>query len=165
MSRFHVGQRVRIARHSTGSSGLGVNPIQVPKAVGRTAVIEGTISHPNAGFAPCGDYDVSIEDQGMSKYTPGPWIAQTDPDAISSDDWVIGIEGAPIDYVATCSRRDASLIAAAPIILQELKNANSQMDMAAECIVKGRYDEAMLHVCSMGRLRVAAIAAATGEAK
>ena len=48
------------------------------------------------------------------KHTPGPWIKQKDPNAISQDDWCIGIEGAPIDYVATCSERDSNLIAAAP---------------------------------------------------
>jgi hypothetical protein len=58
---------------------------------------------------------------------------------------------------------NARLIAAAPLLLQELRGANTQMEMAAECIEAGRYDEALLHVCSMSRKRLAAIAEATGE--
>lgn len=61
------------------------------------------------------------------------------------------------------SAKRARLIAAAPILLQELRGANTQMEIAAECIEAGRYDEALLHVCSMSRKRRAAIAAATGE--
>ena len=56
----------------------------------------------------------------MSKHTPGPWIAQKDPNAISVDDWCIGIENAPIDYIAVCSERNASLIASAPDLLEAL---------------------------------------------
>src|SRR5574337_2190473 len=37
---------------------------------------------------------------------------------------------------------NVNLIAAAPILLQELRGANTQMEMAAECIEAGRYDEA-----------------------
>ncbi|HXE06650.1 MAG TPA: hypothetical protein VN612_02055 [Acidobacteriaceae bacterium] len=61
------------------------------------------------------------------------------------------------------SAERALLIAAAPVLLEELQNATVQMDMAAECIEAGRYDEALLHVRSMKRKRTAIIAAATGE--
>ena len=48
--------------------------------------------------------------------TPGPWIAQRDPDG-HGEDWVIGFAGAPIDCVATCWEKDARLIASAPDLL------------------------------------------------
>ena len=84
----------------------------------------------------------------MSGHTPGPWIAQADPDARLSDDWVVGIAGAPIDYVATCSKRDAPLIAAAPLLLEA-------------CLLAR-------HICEPGNALQqqidAAIYAATGEA-
>ena len=60
MSRFHVGQRVRVARSTAGCRGHGERPFIVKDGVGRTAVIAGTMSAPNAGFYPHGDYDVSI---------------------------------------------------------------------------------------------------------
>jgi len=50
--------------------------------------------------------------------TPGYWVAQRDPDAIGKSDWCIGVDGAPIDYVAVCSERDARLIAAAKELLE-----------------------------------------------
>jgi len=64
----------------------------------------------------------------VSAHTPGPWIAQKDPNAISRDDWCIGVENAPIDYVATCSERDAHLIAAAPDLLAALQHVVSDWD-------------------------------------
>ena len=52
-----------------------------------------------------------------AQQTPGPWIATPDPHG-SPNDWAIGIgDGAPVDYVAVCSERDAALIAAAPKLL------------------------------------------------
>jgi len=51
-----------------------------------------------------------------TKHTPGPWIAQQDPNG-RGDDWVVGIgDAAPIDYVATCWKRDAKLIESAPLL-------------------------------------------------
>lgn len=52
-----------------------------------------------------------------TKHTPGPWIAQKDPDSIYNDDWCIGVDGKPVDYVATCSERDAGPISAVPELL------------------------------------------------
>ena len=57
----------------------------------------------------------------------------------------------------------ACLIAAAPDLLIELRQAVIQMEMAAECIESKRYDEALLHVSSLMRSKRAAIAKATGE--
>jgi hypothetical protein len=57
----------------------------------------------------------------MDKHTPGPWFAKPDPHAMTRDDWVVGIEGGPIDEVAVCSKRDANLIAAAPDLLDALR--------------------------------------------
>ena len=61
----------------------------------------------------------------MTKHTLGPWIARPDPNAISPDDWCIGIGDSlqNIDKVAVCSERDAHLIAAAPDLLEALKLA------------------------------------------
>jgi hypothetical protein len=58
-----------------------------------------------------------------TQHTPGPWVARPDPNAISSDDWCVGIGDnlANIDKVAVCSKRDARLIAAAPELLKELQ--------------------------------------------
>ncbi len=58
----------------------------------------------------------------MSAHTPGPWVASPDPNG-SPTDWVIGTtnESRPIDEVAVCNARDASLIAAAPELLEALE--------------------------------------------
>lgn len=52
----------------------------------------------------------------MSKqtFTPGPWVARSDPDAALRDDWMIGTPDGKPDEVAVCSKRDAKLIASAP---------------------------------------------------
>jgi hypothetical protein len=60
MSRFYVGQRVKVVRSTEGCRGRGERPHIVANGVGRTGVIAGTMSHPNVGFHPHGDYDVSI---------------------------------------------------------------------------------------------------------
>lgn len=54
-------------------------------------------------------------------HTPGPWIARKDPNAINPDDWCVGTGPQNIDKVAVCSFRDAHLIAAAPDLLDALK--------------------------------------------
>lgn len=70
-----------------------------------------------------------------AKITPGVWVAQKDPNAISRDDWCIGVEGAPIDYVATCSERDAHLIAEAGTVANETGLTPSQLaDQRAELL-------------------------------
>ena len=58
-----------------------------------------------------------------TKHTPGPWKATKDPDSIRGDDYCIGMETdvARIDRVAVCSECDASLIAAAPELLEALE--------------------------------------------
>ena len=92
----------------------------------------------------------------MSKHTPGPWIAQKDPNAISVDDWCIGIENAPIDYIAICSERNASLIASAPDLLEALKSC------AAVCAGEEMSKSGLIRALEQAR---AAIAKATGEPK
>lgn len=58
--------------------------------------------------------------------TPGPWIARKDPSiAATSDDWLIGTEEC-IDEVAVCSKRDAALIASAPMLLRALRQIQSR---------------------------------------
>lgn len=88
----------------------------------------------------------------MSKHTPGPWVAQPDPDAFGIDDWVVGIEGGPIDYVATCFKRDAKLIAAAPDLLDALSRTLSWLASYPGGGALGCYDQAL-----------AAVEKATGE--
>jgi len=53
-----------------------------------------------------------------TKHTPGPWVITQDNKG-SLDDYCIGT-GQRIDEVATCSKRDAHLIAAAPELLEAL---------------------------------------------
>jgi len=54
-----------------------------------------------------------------TRHTPGPWKATKDPHG-HRDDYCIGMETdvARIDRVAVCSECDASLIAAAPELLE-----------------------------------------------
>jgi hypothetical protein len=68
----------------------------------------------------------------MSKHTPGPWIASEEQSNAHTgrDDWCIGVPGGLADEVAVCSKRDASLITAAPELLQvavELSNIVREM--------------------------------------
>lgn len=58
---------------------------------------------------------------------------------------------------------NARLIASAPDLVIELRQAIIQMEMAAECIENGRYDEALLHVSSLMRSKKEVLAKATGE--
>lgn len=88
-------------------------------------------------------------------HTPGEWIAQPDPNALTRDDWVIGIEGGKIDEVAVCSERDARLIAAAPDLLDALKLC------AAVCAGEVMDKNGLVNALEKAR---AAIAKATGEA-
>ena len=54
-------------------------------------------------------------------HTPGPWFARKDPNALDNDDWCVGTGPENIDKVAVCSACDAHLIAAAPDLLEALK--------------------------------------------
>ncbi len=60
MSRFFVGQRVKIVRSSQGMCGRDDDPLIIQNPIGREGVIAGTVSHPNAGFYAYGDYDTSL---------------------------------------------------------------------------------------------------------
>lgn len=106
----------------------------------------------------------------MSKHTPAPWIVRFRADGSSyismgdpsngphkAADLFLTADGGDSDLA------DARLIAAAPELLIELRQAVIQMEMAAECIQEGRYDEALLHASSLMRSKRAAIAKATGE--
>ena len=81
-------------------------------------------------------------------HTPGPWFARKDPNALDDDDWCVGTGPENIDKVAVCSAWDAHLIAAAPDLLDALKE------------LRGWYQEHIgLPACAAN----AAIAKATGE--
>lgn len=90
-----------------------------------------------------------------TKHTPGPWIAQPDPDSIYKDDWCIGVDGMPVDYVATCSERDARPISAVPELLRVAELAvklNPQINYIGSGMIAELVERAK-----------AAIAKATGE--
>ena len=113
----------------------------------------------------------------MSKHTPGPWeVADHFDNEYGKVDFCeyqirgpAGTNGLELQIATVISDRipsheaNARLIAAAPELLIELRQAVIQMEMAAECIQEGRYDEALLHASSLMRSKRAAIAKATGE--
>ena len=80
-------------------------------------------------------------------HTPGQWIAHKDPNALDDDDWCVGTGPENIDKVAVCSSRDAHLIAAAPDLLDALKE------------LRNWYQE---HIGLPARAANAAISKATG---
>ena len=96
----------------------------------------------------------------MSGHTPGPW--SVDGIAIK-DEFSKAVALAVPRSMEHFTYGNARLIAAAPELLSELQSASVQMNMAADCIEAGRYDEALMHVRSMARNRRAVIAKATGE--
>lgn len=81
------------------------------------------------------------------KHTPGPWVAQHYSRSIDPDDWCVGVEGGAIDAVASCSERDAALIAAAPELLAALEAAREFIiDGMAMGFVGMPEDETVLEV-------------------
>ena len=80
-------------------------------------------------------------------HTPGPWFARKDPNALDNDDWCVCTGPENIDKVAVCSARDAHLIAAAPDLLDALKE------------LRNWYQE---HIGLPARAANAAISKATG---
>jgi len=68
----------------------------------------------------------------VSGHTPGKWVARPDPNG-SPNDWCIGLDDhvSPVDYIATCSARDARLIAAAPELLEALQDLMRAASLSA----------------------------------
>lgn len=97
----------------------------------------------------------------MNKYTPGPWFTKKARTLIN----VKGACGEQITQVSIYRENDAILISCAPDLVIELRQAIIQMEMAAECIEKGRYDEALLHVSSLMQSKKEVLAKATGESE
>ena len=114
------------------------------------------------------------------QHTPGPWTLSQEK-RWPWDYWISGKDGEIVGVfrLPACITDDTQksandrqenarlhanvrLMKAAPVLLAELKQAAMQMEMAAEAIEAGRYDEALLHVNSMCRGRKEAIAKATG---
>lgn len=60
MSRFYVGQRVRVVRSARGLPGDRGKPILAEAPIGRTGTVAGTMGSPNAGFNPRGAFDTSL---------------------------------------------------------------------------------------------------------
>ncbi|MGE0209762.1 MAG: hypothetical protein AB7S42_11540 [Lysobacteraceae bacterium] len=89
----------------------------------------------------------------MSAHTPGPWVAtpETYP---GSSDYMIGRAGHKPDEVAVCNRRDANLIAAAPVLLGALYSIVERID--------AEHGSPTFHRDELDAAR-AAIAKATGE--
>ncbi|WWO60456.1 hypothetical protein [Stenotrophomonas phage SOVA965] len=118
----------------------------------------------------------------MSKHTPGPWeVAEEDGEMFVQvvnqpaschpmfDRYRIihgYVGGDPTENPTAdlgTPEGNARLIASSPDLVIELRQAIIQMEMAAECIEKGRYDEALLHVSSLMRSKKKVLAKATGE--
>ena len=102
-----------------------------------------------------------------SKFNMRGWkVSQLTPSRVDTPEgsisvsWSSNSDGGDRDKKA---EEAARLIASAPDLLIELRQSVIQMEMAAECIEKGRYDEALLHVCSLMSYKKATIANATGE--
>lgn len=93
----------------------------------------------------------------MSRHTPGEWIARPDPDG-GPNDWCIGLNDdvSPVDYIAVCTRRDAPVIAAAPMLLEALKRLTELAIGPAGGVTQSDKREAI-------DMAISAIAAATGE--
>lgn len=106
----------------------------------------------------------------MNSYTKGPWEdvganEQGERCIYGSDDSAVAVTipcGNP-DQWPDRSISNARLIVSAPDLVIELRQAIIQMEMAAECIENGRYDEALLHVSSLMRNKKKVLAKATGE--
>lgn len=95
-----------------------------------------------------------------TKWTPGDWLARQDPNSLNPDDYVIGVDGYPIDGVAVCSKRDARLISAAPELyaaLDALYRVTKNIADSGDC---GFWD---LEDLDAGKLALAAMAKARGE--
>lgn len=93
------------------------------------------------------------------KFTPGPWRITKSPRA-----FVANSHGGLITYLDCApDSANASLIAAAPELYEELAAADVQLRMCAEAIEAGRYDEALLHASAMPGKRRAALAKARGK--
>lgn len=109
----------------------------------------------------------------MSKHTPGPWGPHKHALAavISGTGMLVANCGSHMDNMRDPDEliaeqeANARLIAAAPDLYGELVQADTQMQMAYECVEAGRYDEALLHLGAMSRTRRAAIAKAEGKTK
>jgi len=109
----------------------------------------------------------------MSKaqHTPGPWAIDEEMDCytggyhIRTDDGyaICGLWDQYTSLTEDAQKANALLIASAPELLEALEAAHNQMSMAYECVEKGFYDEALVHLGSMSRLRKEAIAKAKGD--
>lgn len=60
MSRFYVGQRVRVARSTRPYGPVKGRSIVLDGMLGTEATVVGTVSSPNAGFRERGAFDTSI---------------------------------------------------------------------------------------------------------
>ena len=111
----------------------------------------------------------------MSKHTPGRWIVRHASygrnGCVIMDELYVARDGDNMSIAADISdpetgefsMANARLIAAAPDLLDALIAADTQMQMAYECLIDYRHDEAMLHLGAMSRIRKMAIAKAKGE--
>lgn len=115
----------------------------------------------------------------MSGHTPGPWVARELTNGTHSIDRAEGadrwyglasvitmVESEDDDLAGPAPSPEgianARLIATAPELLIELRQAVVQLEMVAECLTEGRHDEALLYASSLMRTKRNAIAKATG---
>lgn len=104
----------------------------------------------------------------MSKHTPGPWIQDKHGSIVDCNGDGVSFRGVSTLCAGTKERIEEAeantiLACAAPDLLEALESANDQMQMAYACVEDGRYDEALLHLGSMSRIRHAALSKAKGE--
>lgn len=97
----------------------------------------------------------------MSRHTPGEWIARPDPDG-GPNDWCIGLNDdvSPVDYIAVCTRRDAPVIAAAPMLLKAC-----ELFAEYDAVEHDDFETMVTAYAEAIEATRAAIAAATGETK
>ncbi|WWA79535.1 hypothetical protein Kintu_gp43 [Xanthomonas phage Kintu] len=105
----------------------------------------------------------------MNNFAKGPWKLEINAHGAPIKE-IIDFDGRGVCEIYEWDTPDAvwrkaRLIAHAPELLIELRQAVIQMELAAECLRNGRNDEALLHVSSLMRSKREAISIASGDSE